>query len=80
MHRDDWDAEGVPPLEAAVREIEVPESPGLVLITGESASMRGIRRSLVNERGLDKTWAYLVGYWKRGAKTGDPHDHDEDED
>lgn len=80
VHRDNWDGQGVSPLEAAVREIEIPETPCLVLITGESGSVRGIRRYLVNERGLDKTWAYFVGYWKRGAKADDPHDHDEDED
>lgn len=80
VYRDDWDGRGVSPLEAAVREIEVPEGPCLVLITGESGSVRGIRRYLVNERGLDKTWAYFVGYWKRGASADDPHDHDEDHD
>ncbi|CAN5505130.1 siderophore-interacting protein [soil metagenome] len=80
VHRNDWDGEGMSPLEAAVREVEIPESSCLVLITGESGSVRGIRRYLINERGLDKTWAYFVGYWKRGAKADDPHDHDEDED
>lgn len=80
VHRDGWDGLGASPLEAAIRAIDVPESPCLVLVTGESGAVRGIRRYLVNERGLDKTWAYFVGYWKRGAKADDPHDHDEDHD
>lgn len=80
VHRDGWDGRGVSPLEAAVREIELPERPCLVLVTGESGAVRGIRRYLANERGIDKTWAYFVGYWKRGASADDRHNHDEDED
>lgn len=35
-------------------------------VAGESAAVMAIRRFLINERGLEREWLTLMGYWKLG--------------
>jgi NADPH-dependent ferric siderophore reductase len=51
----------------AVREAELPQGTGYAWIAGEAATVRGLRRHLVNERGWDRTSVTFTGYWRRGA-------------
>ena len=53
------------------REIlwEVPERrprPLYAWLAGEAAVIRGLRRHLVTERGLDRRAVAFMGYWRRG--------------
>lgn len=54
-------------LEAAVRELALPEGNGFVWAAGEGNAMRAVRQCLVAERGVDKKRIRASAYWKRGA-------------
>ncbi|QXJ25140.1 siderophore-interacting protein [Actinomadura graeca] len=54
----------------AVRAAELPDGP-YAWIAGESATVRALRRHLVNERGLDRRSVTFTGYWRRGATEED---------
>ncbi len=51
----------------AVREAELPAGTPYAWIAGESATVRGLRRHLVNERGIDRRAVTFTGYWRAGA-------------
>ena len=68
VHRPLSRAEDAAPLVDAVRALTLPMSgDGYAWAAGESQTAKLLRRHLVDERGLDKTWIKAAGYWKRGA-------------
>ncbi|GAA2355120.1 siderophore-interacting protein [Saccharopolyspora halophila] len=82
LHRD-----GVVPgrsrqLHEAVQGLDVPADLDVsAWVAGESGAVRGIRRHLRDERGMDSKSVLAIGYWKYGmAETEyhDKHNHDRD--
>jgi NADPH-dependent ferric siderophore reductase len=68
VHRPLSRADDPAPLLDAVRALALPSSgDGYAWAAGESQTAKLLRRHLVDERGLDKTWVKAAGYWKRGA-------------
>ncbi|WP_418276487.1 siderophore-interacting protein [Isoptericola jiangsuensis] len=68
VERDAVDAAAVPGTAAlaAVRGLELLDGAVYAFSVGESTLATGVRRYLVNERGVPKTHADFVGYWKHG--------------
>jgi NADPH-dependent ferric siderophore reductase len=61
-------AEDPAPLLDAVRALTLPKNgDGYAWAAGESQTAKLLRRHLLDERGLDKTFVKAAGYWKRGA-------------
>ncbi|HEU5030044.1 MAG TPA: siderophore-interacting protein [Spirillospora sp.] len=54
----------------AVRGASVPDG-AYAWIAGESATVKALRRHLVNERGLHRRDVTFTGYWRRGATEED---------
>ncbi|MBT2209532.1 MULTISPECIES: siderophore-interacting protein [Actinomadura] len=54
----------------AVRAATVPDGT-YAWIAGESATVKALRRHLVNERGMDRRSVTFTGYWRRGATEED---------
>ncbi|SEG92224.1 NADPH-dependent ferric siderophore reductase, contains FAD-binding and SIP domains [Saccharopolyspora kobensis] len=66
----------------AVQQLDVPVDVDVsAWVAGESGIVRGIRRHLRNDRGMDAKSVLAIGYWKYGlAETEyhDKHNHDRD--
>lgn len=54
----------------ALRALELPDEPPYAFAVGESAVATGVRRHLVNERGVPKGNVTFCGYWKKGKAAG----------
>jgi NADPH-dependent ferric siderophore reductase len=54
-----------------VPDDDLPPGTPYAWIAGESATVRALRRHLVNERGLDRKSVTFTGYWRRGAAEED---------
>ena len=68
VHRPLSRAEDPAPLLDAVRGLTLPKSgDGYAWAAGESQTAKLLRRHLLDERGLEKTYVKAAGYWKRGA-------------
>ncbi|RKH36464.1 siderophore-interacting protein [Corallococcus praedator] len=67
LHRGSADAGTTKHLEDALRAWTQPPGEGFVFVAGEATSLKTIREHLVAERGLNKDWMRVTGYWKRGA-------------
>lgn len=82
LHRDGVPAGRSTQLADAVRGLEFPGEQSIsAWVSGESGIVRGIRRHLRQERGLDARSVLAVGYWKNGMAETDYHDqynHDRD--
>jgi NADPH-dependent ferric siderophore reductase len=77
LHR--GNAEGAnPTLEAALRDVAIPEGPGQVWVACEAAAVRRIRSHFLQERGVDRTQLYTRGYWQLGEANHTDHDYGED--
>ncbi|WP_435736382.1 siderophore-interacting protein [Cellulosimicrobium sp. PMB13] len=50
----------------AVRGADLPSAPVYAYAVGESSLVTGVRRHLVNDRGVPKTHVDFVGYWRHG--------------
>ncbi|WP_051218083.1 siderophore-interacting protein [Nocardioides insulae] len=50
----------------AVHELDFPDGAPYAFVVGEQALAAGVRRHLVQERGLPKTHVTFSGYWRRG--------------
>jgi len=50
----------------AVRSADLPSGPVYAYAVGESTLATGVRRHLVNDRGVPKTHVDFVGYWRHG--------------
>ncbi|GAA0524350.1 siderophore-interacting protein [Saccharopolyspora subtropica] len=82
LHRDGVPAGHSRQLVDAVRELVIPSDVDVFAwVAGESGVVRGIRRHLRDDRGLDASSVLAIGYWKHGmAETEyhDRHNHDRD--
>ena len=68
VHRDEQNAATGDPLEAAVRQLDIPASgEGYIWAAGEAAQMRAIHQYLTKEKGIAKTRIRASSYWKKGA-------------
>ncbi|WP_229401782.1 siderophore-interacting protein [Micromonospora okii] len=54
-------------LRDTLRAARLPADIPYAWIAGESATVRGLRRHLVSERGVDRRRVTFAGYWRRGA-------------
>ncbi|MGB3439747.1 MAG: siderophore-interacting protein [Actinophytocola sp.] len=52
---------------AALRERDLPTGTPYAWVAGESALATGVRRHLVNDRGIAKDRIYFCGYWRQSA-------------
>ncbi|PSJ25008.1 NADPH-dependent ferric siderophore reductase [Streptosporangium nondiastaticum] len=59
------------PVLSAVRAADLPAGKPYAWLAGESGTVRGLRRHLVNDRGLDRRTVTFTGYWRRGATEED---------
>ncbi|WP_277676314.1 siderophore-interacting protein [Saccharopolyspora rectivirgula] len=82
LHRNGTPAGQSRQLISAVQSLEIPVETGVsAWVAGESGIVRGIRRHLRNERGLDPKSVLAIGYWKNGMaepEYHDKHNHDRD--
>ncbi|MFI6643458.1 siderophore-interacting protein [Streptomyces sp. NPDC050504] len=51
----------------AIRGAQFPPGTPYAWVAGESATVKAVRRHLVNERGVDRRAVKFTGYWRRGA-------------
>jgi NADPH-dependent ferric siderophore reductase len=65
-------------LAVAVAAFVQPAGSGRVYVACEADAMRGIRRHLLQERGLAREWVTTRGYWKQGATDYPDRDYGED--
>jgi NADPH-dependent ferric siderophore reductase len=72
------DTEPGPGIDAAIRNVELPQGDGRVWVGCEAGSMRSIRRHLLEDRGLDRAQIHTHGYWKLGAANHPDHDVGQD--
>jgi NADPH-dependent ferric siderophore reductase len=54
-------------LVTAVRAADWPAGTVHAFVHGETADVKALRRHLLDERGLDRAWVSISGYWRRGA-------------
>ncbi|WP_433871717.1 siderophore-interacting protein [Saccharopolyspora sp. CA-218241] len=66
----------------AVRSVDLPDGADVsAWVAGESGVVRGIRKHLRTDRGLDASSVLAIGYWKQGLAETEYHDkynHDRD--
>jgi NADPH-dependent ferric siderophore reductase len=74
--RDSRDSPGS--LLAAVSTAELPAGAPYSWIAGESATVRSLRRHLLQERGFDRKAVKFTGYWRRGTSEDELLARDED--
>ncbi|PTL80888.1 siderophore-interacting protein [Vitiosangium sp. GDMCC 1.1324] len=72
LHRNGAEPGTTDLLEKAIRGLEFPPGDYFAWVAGEATTLRPIRDHLLNERGANKSWVRVTGYWKRGA--ADHHD------
>jgi NADPH-dependent ferric siderophore reductase len=77
LQRDDPTALAGDLLAATLRHAEWPAESRL-FVACEATAMRGIRRHLLSERGVERNALYTRGYWKRGEANHPDHDTGED--
>jgi NADPH-dependent ferric siderophore reductase len=65
-------------LEAALRKNGAPTADARIYLACEAAAMRGIRRLLIEELGVDRSRIVGRGYWKLGTVNHPDHDYGED--
>lgn len=63
LHRRD----GAPGLPEAVSAAALPDGEPYAWIAGEASAVRGLRRHLVRERGMDRRAVCFMGYWRAGS-------------
>jgi NADPH-dependent ferric siderophore reductase len=66
------------PLLASVTGLTLPEGDGYVWVAGESDTAKVIRKHLVEERGLNRSWVKAAGYWRKGS-AGFHENHNEND-
>ncbi|WP_232519797.1 MULTISPECIES: siderophore-interacting protein [Actinosynnema] len=70
-----WLVRGVDtPLLEAIRAEGVPDGPGYAWLAGESSLVRGLRRHLVKDLGVDRKRVYFCGYWREGRPEETAHE------
>lgn len=73
VHPEDEDRAGCGLLKA-VRGTELPADHGYAWIAGEAGRVRGLRRHLVRERGMDRRSIAFMGYWRVGHSEETAHE------
>ena len=68
--RTDHEAKAGAAVGEAVRAAALPSEPVYAFIAGESELCKGMRRYLVNDRGVPKSHVNFTGYWKQGRAAG----------
>ncbi|WP_274917436.1 siderophore-interacting protein [Streptomyces sp. WZ-12] len=71
VHRDRAPAGADGALLTAVRAARLPEEPAFAWLAGEAGAVRGLRRHLLAERGLDARRIDFTGYWRRRLSQDD---------
>ncbi|ONI76202.1 hypothetical protein ALI144C_36630 [Actinosynnema sp. ALI-1.44] len=66
VHRGAASAVNSPVLLRAVRQLELPDRPGVAYVAGESATCRAVARYLVNERGWPRAAVRRQTHWTSG--------------
>lgn len=56
---------------AAIRDAELPSGVPYAWVTGESATVKAVRRHLVKDRAMDRRKVSFSGYWRKGTTTDD---------
>jgi len=74
VHRNGAAAGHTDVLEQALRAFTIPDGDGYLWFTGEANTLRGIRRLVLNEKGIDKSRANFSGHWKVGTTDFDHHE------
>jgi NADPH-dependent ferric siderophore reductase len=74
-HGDDPPGAGI---EGAIRSLDLPAGAGRVWLGCEAATMRSLRRHLLDDRGLDRAAIHTHGYWKAGVVNHPDHDVGQD--
>lgn len=67
VHRGSAEAGDPAALVAATTRASLPEGDVYAWVAAESAVAKAVRKVLIDDRGLNKTWVKAAGYWKRGA-------------
>ncbi|MFD4482622.1 siderophore-interacting protein [Streptomyces sp. NPDC058471] len=62
---------------SAIRAAELPSGTPYAWVTGESATVKTVRRHLVGDRGFDRKRISFSGYWRRGTTTDELIDRNE---
>lgn len=62
---------------AAIRAAELPSGTPYAWVTGESATVKTVRRHLVGDRGFDRKRISFSGYWRKGTTTDELIDRNE---
>lgn len=76
LHRNGQRADAT--LEAAIRNLSLPEGNGRIYVGCEAGAMRRIRRHLLEEGGLDPATIVTRGYWKQGETNYTDRDYGTD--
>jgi NADPH-dependent ferric siderophore reductase len=76
LHR--GDAEPGSLVDKTIRELRLDEESGRVFVACEASVMRGLRKHLLLDRGLDRSQIFTHGYWKQGESNHPDHDRGED--
>ncbi|MGE0540015.1 MAG: siderophore-interacting protein, partial [Dehalococcoidia bacterium] len=67
LHRSDAKPGTTNLLESAIRAFTFPPGDAYTWAAGEASSMNAVRRHLLDDRGVNKDWMKVRGYWKRGV-------------
>ncbi|MCL3861027.1 siderophore-interacting protein [Actinotalea sp. K2] len=76
LYRRDAPAGTVTLLADAVATLTLPTGPGWAWAGAEAATVRAIRRTLRDERGMDRDSVQMTGYWRVGEANFDHHSPD----
>lgn len=66
--RGDAAAAASPSLLAAVRELDLPDEPGVAYLAGEARTSQAVRRHLVDERGWPRRSVLVKPFWAPGRR------------
>ncbi|MER5259359.1 siderophore-interacting protein [Streptomyces sp. NPDC002855] len=62
---------------SAIRAAELPSGTPYAWVTGESATVKAVRRHLVSDRAFDRKRISFSGYWRKGTTTDELIDRNE---
>lgn len=65
LHRGDREAGTSTVLENAVHAIRLPTGQGRIWLAGHTPTVRRIRAHLLNQRGIDRSFLHVKGFWDR---------------
>ncbi len=68
VERGDASAENSEVLAQALRELQLPDHPGVAYLAGEARTVQTLRRILVDERGWDRRKVRTKPFWTPGRR------------